>query len=231
LGTDRGPLRLLLGLLTLLVLAWALGLFGYASLTELERHRRLLGDFVAAWPLAAGLLYVAAFMAATALAVPIVPVLTMAGGLLFGRWAGALLALPAATLGACILFLAARRALASPRPRPRPLLDRLRDGLRRGGFWYLLSVRLIPVVPFSVGSVAPALVGMRLPVFIAATVLGILPSTVIFADIGARLDQLFARGEHPDLGAVLAPPALLPLFALAALSLAASRWRRGGRVG
>ena len=81
-------------------------------------------------------------------------------------------------------------------------------------------------MPFPVGSIAPALVGMPLPPFAAATALGILPGTVLFASIGAGLDEVFARGERPDASVVFSPPVLLPLLGLAALSLAAMWLRR-----
>ncbi|MBR0645308.1 TVP38/TMEM64 family protein [Roseomonas hellenica] len=223
----HGRLRPLLILLVLLVLAWALGLFRYVSLAELEQHRRALAGFVADRPWTAGLLYVLAHAGIVALVIPVGPVLTMAGGFLFGRWLGLLLAVPAATLGASILFLAVRHALAQGTAQHAgPMLDRVRAGLKRDGFWYLLSIRLLPVIPYSVGSIAPALVGMRLRVFVAATAIGIIPGTAIFAGIGAGLDDIFARGDRPDLRVMLAPPTLFALLALAGLSLSAVWWRR-----
>jgi uncharacterized membrane protein YdjX (TVP38/TMEM64 family) len=210
-----------------LVLAWAFGLFRYASLDTLAEHRGALARVVADRPVSTALLYLAAYTAAVAVSVPAGPVLTMAGGLLFGRWLGAGLALPAATAGACVLFLVVRSSLApAVARRAGPLMERLRPGLERDGFWYLLSLRLLPLVPYPVGSVAPALVGMPFPPFAAATALGILPGTVLFASMGAGLDEVFARGERPDASVVFSLPVLLPLLCLATLSLAAMWLRR-----
>ena len=228
----RGWTRLwpLAALLAALALAWALGLGRYASLDALAEYREALARLVAARPVPAALLYAAAYACAVAVSIPAGPVLTMAGGLLFGRWIGAALALPAATAGACVLFLVVRSALAPVvARRAGPLMDRLRPGLERDGFWYLLSLRLLPVVPYPVGSIAPALVGMPFLPFAAATALGILPGTVVFAGIGAGLGEVFARGGRPDLSAMLSPPVLLPLLGLAGLSLA-SMWLRRRRA-
>lgn len=217
----------LLALLGVLALAWASGLRRHLSLDALAAYRDVLAGLVEARPVAAAFLYVAAYTAIVALSVPVGPVLTMAGGFLFGTWLGAALAVPAATAGACVLFLAVRSALAPALARRAgPLMDRLRTGLQRDGFWYLLSLRLLPVVPYPVGSIAPALVGTRLPTFAAATALGILPGTVVFAGIGAGLGRVFARGGRPDPSALLSPPVLLPLLGLAALSLLTAWWRR-----
>ena len=67
-------------------------------------------------------------------------VITVAGGLLFGTLLGAALAVAGATIGAVLLFLAARGALGPVlAARAGPWLDRLRPGLARDGFHYLLA--------------------------------------------------------------------------------------------
>ena len=217
----------LAALLAALLLAWAFGLQRYVSLDALAEYREALARLVAARPVRASLLYAAAYACAVAVSIPAGPVLTMAGGLLFGRWLGAALALPAATAGACVLFLVVRLALAPVvAERAGPFMERLRPGLERDGFWYLLSLRLLPIVPYPVGSIAPALVGMPFLPFAAATALGISPGTVLFAGIGAGLGEVFARGDRPDASVVFSPPLLIPLLGLAGLSLAAMWFRR-----
>ncbi|MBL6459103.1 TVP38/TMEM64 family protein [Belnapia sp. T6] len=228
-GVRHGCLRFwpVAALLAGLGLALASGLQRYLSLDALVEYREALSQQVAASPVLTALGYVSAYVIAVTFSVPAGPVLTMAGGLLFGRWLGTALALPAATLGACLLFLAVRSALApAVARRAGPFLDRLKPGLERDGFWYLLSLRLLPIVPYPVGSIAPALVGMPLPAFAVATGLGILPGTLVFAGIGAGLGQVFAYGGRPDASVMLSAPILLPLIGLAALSLVAMWWRR-----
>ena len=105
-----------------------------------------------------------------------------------------------ATGGAVLLFLAARSTL---RPllarRARPFLERVGPALERDGFSYLLALRLLPVLPFWLLNLAPALVGMRLAPYTAATFLGIIPGTVVFASIGAGLGDVLASGGPPHL--------------------------------
>ncbi|MCB4823943.1 TVP38/TMEM64 family protein [Roseicella aerolata] len=223
------PLALLLAAILLI---FALGLHRQLSLAALAEYRRALAELVAARPVAAALLYVGTYAGAIALAVPAGPVLTMAGGLLFGLWLGTALAAAAATTGACLLFLAVRSALAPVVARHAGrLVETLRPGLERDGGWYLLSLRLLPIVPYWLGTIAPALVGMRLLPFATGTALGILPGTAVFASLGAGLDDIFAHGETPDLSAVLSPSVLLPLTGLAVLSLLTTWWRRRRREG
>ena len=159
-------------------------------------------------------------------------VLTIVGGLLFGPWKGAALAVLGATSGAVLLFLVVRRALSRPiAQRAGPLLARIRPGLERDGFNYLLALRLVPVVPFWIVNLAPALAGMRLLPFALATLIGIIPATLVFASIGSGIGGVLASGEPPDLSAVFYPPVLLPLIGLALLALLPVAWRhwRGSR--
>ena len=201
-------------------LAYALGLHRWLSFESLGAHRAALAGFVAESPILAALLYVAAYVVVVAFSLPGGAVMTVAGGFLFGPWLGAALAVAGATLGASALFLAARHALAETLARRAgPLLGRVRDELRRDGFWYLLCIRLIPVVPFWLANLAPALAGMPFPAYAAATLIGIVPGTAVFAGIGAGLGQILDAGGRPDLSVIFSPGVLLPLVGLAALSL------------
>ncbi len=173
-------------------------------------------------------LYLAAYAVVVGLSIPTGALLSVVGGLLFGTWVGGTLAVVGATAGGVVLFLIARYALSGLfERRAGGLVARLRPRLERDGISYLLALRLIPVVPFWVTNLAPALCGMRLLPYTLATVIGIAPATFIFASIGAGVDGLLAAGRQPDLSVILAPRILLPLCGLAALSLVPTLFRRG----
>ena len=87
----------------------------------------------------------------------------------------------------------ARTALGSAvARRAGPLVARFADGFRDGAFNYLLFMRLIPVFPFWMVNVVPALCGVRLATYVAATAIGIVPMTLAFAFFGAGLDSVLA---------------------------------------
>lgn len=217
------PLAVLLGAV---IAAYAFGVQRHLSWTALARHQTALHGFVASHPFASAAEYVSAYAAVVALSLPGAAVLTVAGGLLFGIASGAALAVAGATIGAVLVFVVARYALADLlAAKAAPLLGRIRPGLGREGFSYLLALRLLPVFPFWLVNLAPALAGMRLAPFAAATLLGIIPGSVVFASIGAGVGEVLARGGTPDIALVLSPRILLPLIGLAALSLAPVGWR------
>jgi uncharacterized membrane protein YdjX (TVP38/TMEM64 family) len=216
-----------LAVVVVLGLVWALGLQRHLSLDALATQREALAGLVAARPVLAALVYVAAYIAVVAFSLPGGAVMTLAGGLLFGAFIGAFLAVLGATIGAAVLFLLARSAFAPlVAGRAEGLLGPLRAGLARDGFFYLLSLRLVPVFPFWLLNLAPALLGMAFTPYLAATFLGIIPGTLVFAGIGAGLDEVFLSGASPDLGVIFSPGVLLPLLGLALLSLFGAWWRR-----
>lgn len=216
----------------LLVIAVLVGVFGSGvsdllSWAELRAHLVGWRGLAAREPVVAVALYVAIYIVTVAFSVPGSVWLTIAGGLLFGTIEGAALAVIAATCGAIPLFLAARYALAPMlERRARPLLARVGPILERDGFSGLLALRLLPVLPFWVLNLAPALVGMRLAPFAAATLIGIVPATLVFASIGAGLGDVLATGQAPDPSVIFSARVFLPLLGLALLSLLPIGWRR-----
>lgn len=208
-------------------LAYLSGLHAYLSFDALAENRaRLL-----AWTTTnAGLAlaaYVLAYIAIVALSLPGGAVATLTGGFLFGTWLGGLAAVVGATVGATLLFLAARTALGETfRAKAGPGLRKLEEGFKRDALSYLLVLRLIPAFPFFLVNLAPAFLGVSLRVYAIGTFLGILPATFVFASVGAGLGAVFDRGETPDLSIVLSPPVLLPLLALAALAMLPVLWRK-----
>jgi len=216
-----------LAIVVLVALAWAFGLHRYLTLEALAAQREALAALVAARPVASALMYVASYIAVVAFSLPGGAVMTLSGGLLFGAFIGAFLAVLGATTGAAVLFLLARSAFAPfVAGRAEGLLGPLRAGLARDGFFYLLSLRLVPVFPFWLLNLAPALLGMAFAPYLAATFFGIIPGTLVFAGIGAGLDEVFLSGASPDLGVIFSPDVLLPLLGLALLSLFGAWWRR-----
>ena len=92
-------------------LFFALGLQHELSLETLRTHREALEGWVAAHPLLSALLFGALYVLIVAFSIPGGAVMTLAGGFLFGTWEGGGLVVVAATIGATIIFLAARTAL------------------------------------------------------------------------------------------------------------------------
>jgi uncharacterized membrane protein YdjX (TVP38/TMEM64 family) len=214
-------------ILAMLVAGFAFGLQHQLSWAALAAHRAALRTWVQADPLATAAGYVAVYALAVAVSFPGALWITIAGGYLFGTALGAALAVAGSTIGAVLLVLAARTALGPVLARRAgSLVERMRPGLERDGFSYVLALRLIPVVPFWLTNLAAAFTGVRLRHFVAATLIGTIPATTVFASIGAGVGNVLGTGRTPDVSVIFSAPVLLPLLGLAVLSLLPIAWRR-----
>lgn len=210
-----------------LALFFGLGLDRYFNLDALKVHRATLIGFVGAHYVAALIGYVALYALLVAISFPGASALTIAGGFLFGLWVGTAATALGATLGAAVLFVVARHALAPAlRRRAGPWLERMERGFRADGISYLLVLRLVPLFPFfAVNLVAPFL-GVALPVYVAATFAGILPGTFVYTSFGDGLGAIFDAGGTPSLEGILTPEILIGLIGLAVLALLPVVYRR-----
>lgn len=218
-----------------IALALTLRATEWLSLETVLRRRAEMEQFVHDRQVFAMLAFTAAYAFAVALSLPGATLFTLLGGLMFGGAAGGALSAVAATLGAILLFLAARSAFAAVlRRRAGPWLRKLQAGFEADAASYLLFLRLSPLFPFWLVNLAPAFLGVALPTFAWTTLLGVLPAAFAFAYAGAGLDSAL-RAQHGQWQACLAagaqdcrlslsPGALVTpemLWALAGLSLLA----------
>ncbi|MGH6771501.1 MAG: TVP38/TMEM64 family protein [Xanthobacteraceae bacterium] len=190
----RSPVRRLLPLGAVLLVSGVVigtGLHRHLSFETLVRHHGVIHDFIVAHLVAAIAVYVAVYVTATALSIPGGLFLTLAGGMLLGGFVGGLATLVGATAGATLIFLLARSAFGEHLARRAgPLVEKLAKGFREDAFHYLLFLRLVPVFPFWLVNLVPALAGVPLGTFVAATAIGIVPATFAFAFVGAGLDSV-----------------------------------------
>lgn len=199
----------------------ALAIGGHAlTLAGLHRHEAALQTIVTRHPIVSVAVYFAAYIAATTLSFPGAIILTLGAGALFGVVEGSILVSFAASLGASLAFLTARFLLrAFALARFPGLLARIDQGIVRDGAWYLVSLRLVPAIPFVAVNLLAGLTKLSLRQFYVASQIGMLPATIIYVNAGAGLATL---GNH---GAILTPRLILGLLLLAALPVVAPRLR------
>lgn len=208
----------------------------HLSFAMLADNREALIAFRDSHYLASVLGFMAVYVAIVAFSLPGATVATLTGGFLFATFPGALFNITAATVGATIIFLAARwglgERLAARMDASHGRIHSLKHAIDENQWSMLFLIRLVPVVPFFVANLLPALVGVPVSRFVISTFLGIVPGAVVYTSVGAGLGEVFARGETPDLGIIFEPHILLPILGLAALAalpilLKALRGRKG----
>jgi uncharacterized membrane protein YdjX (TVP38/TMEM64 family) len=119
-------------------------------------------------------------------------ILDTAAGYVYGFWIGLLLVMAGWMANGLIAYW-----IGSHAARPllyrfigRERLDRLEGMVEAGGVTLLLGMRLIPVIPFSLFSIAAGAARADLFSFVWTTAVGYLPLTAIFVYLGSRLETL-----------------------------------------
>lgn len=253
-ATGRTGLRLrrfvpLAVIVLAMVAVYATGAYRHISPGTLVRHRMAIDAFIDAHSVVAVAAFAAAYVVVVALSIPGAALLTISGGILFGTFVGGSAAVIAATIGATIVFLVAKSACGESLTRHAgPLAVKLSEGFRADAFNYLLFLRLVPAFPFFLVNLVPALVGVKLTTFVAATLIGVVPATFVFAFFGSGLDSVMVAQEVAyracvssgradctlqfDLSMIATPKLLAALAAMGVIALvpvAVKRWRARAR--
>ena len=192
----------------LLGLAWLLGITDYINLETIKSHRGVLLDLVQNQRILSIAGFISVYILAVALSLPIATLLTLLGGFLFGRWAGTLMIVFAATCGATLLFLAARSAIGTTlHEKAGPLYSKVESNMHQNAVGYMLFMRLVPLFPFFLVNIVPAMFNVRLVPYVVTTFVGIIPGTFVYANVGSELGTIDTLGD-------LASPQILIAFSL-----------------
>ena len=207
-------------LLVLMLSAHVTGLSDYLNFEELRNHRNSLKDLVSKYPYAAPISYILIYFLLTSLSFPGAVFVTLTGGFLFPQPYSTLYTMTGATLGATTLFLIARYSTEHMREKNLgSMLQKIEKGLKENAASYLLFLRLIPLFPFWVVNLAPALFGVPLKTFIWTTIVGIIPGTFVFTQAGSGLDEIFNQSESISIHSILNTKMKLALVALGLFAL------------
>lgn len=213
-----------LPLIAILVVA-AVGAFtlrDYLSFEALAENREALIGFRDANYVLTVAAFVLAYVVIVAFSLPGATIATLTGGFLFATFPGALFNFTGATIGATIIFLAARwglgEKLSAKMDGSDGAVKKIKTAIDENQWEALFLIRLVPAVPFFVANLVPALVGVPVVRFVVSTFLGIIPGAVVYTSVGAGLGEVFARGETPNLGIIFEPHILLPILGLCVLA-------------
>jgi uncharacterized membrane protein YdjX (TVP38/TMEM64 family) len=186
-------------------------------------------DLYAASPLSTAAVFFLVFMIGTAFSLPVTAVMAISGGIVFGTLTGCVISLLSSTLGGTIALYSSRylfHDLVSRRFAPQ--LDMVNKGVANEGAFFLFGLRMIPVIPFWGLNLLMGLTTMKVPVFMTATLLGMVPVMLILSYTGNELGEIesFSVAEVFTPGLILAMCLLASFPILARLLVRLLRARR-----
>lgn len=159
-------------------------------------------------------LFIGTYCVVAGLSLPVGTVMTVAGGFLFGAVFATLLVNVGATTGATLAFLVARYLLRDAvEQKFGKWIGPFQEGFGKNAFSYLMTLRLIPLFPFFVVNLVSGLTRVNIGTYIAATALGIIPGSFVYAYAGRQLGAINSLKEIASPNVVMAF-VLLGLLAL-----------------
>lgn len=215
--------KLALGLLVVAVVVayHAFDLGQYLSFEFLKTHRERFLAYAHAHYAMAVVAFILLYCVTAAFSVPGDIFLTMVGGFLFGPLVGTLYVNIGATAGATLAFLAARYLLRDwVESRYGHQLGPIQEGFKQNAFSYLVTLRLIPAIPFVLVNLVSGLTRIEVGTFVRATSLGMIPASFVFAYAGRQLGMINSIKE------IASPPVLLAFTLLGLLALTPVLYRR-----
>ena len=213
-GSSRGKILIVAALTLAIGLFWYFDLGRFLSLGSLQENRDQLLAFTDAHYAVAVGLFIMTYVAVAGLSLPGAAIMTLAGGFLFGSLWGTLFANLGATTGATLAFLSARYLLHDWVERKfGGLLGPIQAGFAKNAFSYLMTLRLIPLFPFFLVNMVSGLTRVSLGTYVAATAIGIVPGSFVFAYAGRQLGSINSLRE------IASPNVLLSFTLLGLLAL------------
>ncbi len=186
----------------------------YLTLEIVKANRDRLLAFTDGHRSAAVASFVVTYCLVTGLSLPGAAILTLVGGFLFGGLLGTVAVNLGATSGATLAFLASRYLLRDwVEQKFGKWLGPFQQGFAQNAFSYLITLRLIPLVPFFVVNLVSGLTRMNVGSYVAATALGIIPGSFVYAYAGRQLGTINSLKDIASPG-VIGAFVLLGILAL-----------------
>ena len=178
-------------LVILMMIIFFTGVYEKISLQSLQDHKDNLQAMVNNNTLLSVLGFMSIYILSVALSLPIATPLTLAGGFLFGKWLGTAYVVISATIGASIIFIVAQTSLGTTlREKAGTIYKRIETNMAENATGYLLFMRLVPIFPFFLVNIVPALFNVPLRTFVLTTFFGIIPGSFVYVNLGEQLSEI-----------------------------------------
>ena len=221
-----GNIILLLGISLLIGCFFAFDLGQYFTLDYLQSRHNFYKGYYEQNPVLMLLLYFVIYLTLTAMSLPCLSVVILAGGALFGFPLALLIISFADVFGSTLAFLSSRRLFGKYLQDKHPSrLRAVNHGIAREGGLYLLYLRLIPLFPCFLINLLMGLTKIRVTTFYWITQIGKFPHNALYANAGTLISQLDSFGGifSPTIVVSFALIGFFPIFVKFGLQQAKNR--------
>ena len=155
-----------------------------------EQHQNLKNLIDTNYLLFFGLFFIL-YIVVTAFALPFAALKTILAGALFGLIPGVILTSFASSIGSTLCLLMSRFLLRDHvEKKYSKYLDKVNEGIKRDGIYYLFFLRLSPIFPFFIINLVFGLTKIKAMTFYLVSQIGMLIGTVVFVNAGVQLSKI-----------------------------------------
>ena len=203
-----------------MIIAYTTGAANAISFENLKEHRETLVNYVKKHQATAPFTYIAIYSISIALSLPVGAFLSILGGFLFPQPFATLYALIGATTGATCIFFSAKTAFGNLlQNHSGKVLKKMESGFQENQASYLLFLRLVPIFPFWLVNLAPALFNVPIFTYIWTTFVGIAPGAFVFTQAGTGLAAILDADQELTLDLIFNTQIKIALCAFGVFSL------------
>ena len=193
------------------------------TLESLASREDILRNYQSKAPTAVIGIAFAIYVAVTGLSLPGAAALTLVYAWFFGFPTGLVLVSFASTSGATLAFLFSRFLFRDSLERKfGERLSGFNEALKREGAFYLLTLRLIPAVPFFVINLVMGLTPIKTRTYWWISQLGMLPGTAVYVYAGSQFPSLQELADNGTAG-ILSPQLLIAFVILGLFPIAVKK--------
>ena len=188
--------------LVLYFLAGLIGLFFYFDLDSwiqfdfiIQEKEKLLSLYHS-YPIVFILGYLFFYIFYTTFSLPGAALLSLTAGFVFHFVIGSLVVVLGSVTGASFSFLISRYLFRDyVQKKFHSRLSSINEGLKKNGFFYLLSLRLIPAFPFFIINTVMGVTSISLKHYVLGSFLGMLPGIFVYVNAGQQLASLESASD------------------------------------
>ncbi|MEG0775672.1 TVP38/TMEM64 family protein [Clostridium sp.] len=161
-------------------------------------------NFVNSYGILAPVVYIILF---TLSAVTLFPdsVLAIAGGMCFGLSGGFIFTLLGALGGATFAYFLAKTLDQNfIKKVVKKDMSKLENAMKKGGFYIIFILRLIPLVPFDVISYCAGFAGIKYKDFALGTLVGTIPGIFVYINLGDKATEIGSSSFYLSIALLLA---------------------------
>src|SRR5579863_5413793 len=190
----------------------------YLSLEGFNNYHEKLIGYKIGHPAKFIIGYIVSYILLIMLCIPGTILFDLIAGFVFGWYFGTIIVLFSYGIGSFLNFILVRYFFKDLFANK---FGRFKSLIHGGGQYGLLinltGLRLIAVIPFWILNIVAALLNVNVRTFLISTLIGILPSTIIYVVIGDGVSDMLDKGQALTPEILMDPKIWIPIFIMAIL--------------